>query len=458
MRHSRLVSAIITFFLLVTGIVAAQVSASAQPAGMTWNIGELPPGTTQNYVRLDSIAYGDGHYVAVLNDASTLLSTDGKNWSLGGQTGLIRGTSVTYGNGKFVVAYDRKWAVSSDNGATWTSGTFPSGYYYTLTFGNGIFVAMEGDDCNGRSAYSSDGENWTSTLTSSATCWEDIAYANGTFVAVGGHYIDYSPDGQTWTTAINNPIGLTNGFNSVAYGDGKFIAITGGSSTPTSEIYTSTDDGRLWTGINDNPVINAGDWQTVTFGGGTWLLTSMYGNHLTYEAAVSTDGGVTWTGTPHDANQVRDVVYVDGTFVGVGSKLHIDNNNTSTTPQATWWTIAVDDKVETTAVEKSNASTTKVVKFENGSSGPLDSRTKKSLRKLAKKASAATKFEITGSAGRVAGTPEGFVRNLAKKRATVIKNYLVHLGIKKSNITTKVKIVNIGISPKTKILIRGVIN
>ena len=98
------------------------------------------------------------------------------------------------------------------------------------------------------------------------------------------------------------------------------------------------------------------------------------------------------------------------------------------------------------------------MKFENGSSGPLDSRTKKSLRKLAKKASAATKFEITGSAGRVAGTPEGFVRNLAKKRATVIKNYLVHLGIKKSNITTKVKIVNIGISPKTKILIRGVIN
>jgi hypothetical protein len=41
---------------------------------------------------------------------------------------------------------------------------------------------------------------------------------------------------------------------------------------------------------------------------------------------------------------------------------------------------------------------------------------------------------------------------MAKARAEKIKAYLMKLGVKKSNILTKIKIVNSGVTPKTNIL------
>jgi hypothetical protein len=48
--------------------------------------------------------------------------------------------------------------------------------------------------------------------------------------------------------------------------------------------------------------------------------------------------------------------------------------------------------------------------------------------------------------------PDSHVKALAKVRAEKVKAYLIRLGIKKSNISIKVKILESGITPKTKIL------
>jgi outer membrane protein OmpA-like peptidoglycan-associated protein len=52
--------------------------------------------------------------------------------------------------------------------------------------------------------------------------------------------------------------------------------------------------------------------------------------------------------------------------------------------------------------------------------------------------------------------PDSYVKGLAKARAEKVKAYLVKLGVKKSSISVKVKIVASGITPKTEILAKYV--
>jgi len=61
-------------------------------------------------------------------------------------------------------------------------------------------------------------------------------------------------------------------------------------------------------------------------------------------------------------------------------------------------------------------------------------------------------FLVTGTAGKLPGVSDMSVRSLAKKRAKAVKSYLVKLGVKKSNVTTSVKISKIGIVLENRIV------
>ena len=69
-----------------------------------------------------------------------------------------------------------------------------------------------------------------------------------------------------------------------------------------------------------------------------------------------------------------------------------------------------------------------------------------------KKAGKDAKFTVTGVASKMIGVPNSSVKALAKARAAKVKAYLVKLGVKKTNISIKIKIVDSGMTPKTKIL------
>lgn len=86
------------------------------------------------------------------------------------------------------------------------------------------------------------------------------------------------------------------------------------------------------------------------------------------------------------------------------------------------------------------------------SSTVLSKQLKASISASVKKAGKDARYTVTGSAGKVSGMPIVFVKALAKKRATVVKAYLVRLGVKRSHILIKITIVNSGVTPKTKIL------
>ena len=95
----------------------------------------------------------------------------------------------------------------------------------------------------------------------------------------------------------------------------------------------------------------------------------------------------------------------------------------------------------------------KSIKFST-SSLVLTKANKTAIKKLVKSSGKDASYVVTGTAGRLPGVTEAQVKNLAKLRANVVKTYLVKLGVKKSNIKVKAKVVNQGIVPKTKILTR----
>lgn len=100
---------------------------------------------------------------------------------------------------------------------------------------------------------------------------------------------------------------------------------------------------------------------------------------------------------------------------------------------------------------------TYVAKFSSGSS-TLSQSGKSAIKKIVSKAGKAGSYEITGIAGRVSGVKDLYVKALAKARAEKVKTYLISLGVKKANISIKIKIVSPGIIPKTKILAKYLTN
>ena len=120
--------------------------------------------------------------------------------------------------------------------------------------------------------------------------------------------------------------------------------------------------------------------------------------------------------------------------------------------------VEVDDGDSGQESEATTAKISKVsIKLATGSSALTKSH-KASLRKLVTKAGKESKYQITGTAGRLPGVTDSKVRALAKARAEIVKGYLIKLGVKKSNIKIKTKIYNQGITPKTKILARYLLN
>ena len=216
--------------------------------GINWNTVNSTFGTTEIY----GIAYGDGKFVAVGFYGRMAYSTDGVNWTAISNTNNTFGTShirgITWDGGKFVtVGQNGKMAYSTD-GINWTAyATINStSYYYCIAYGGGTFVV--GDSNYGRMAYSSDGVTWTiisSGVFDTNGYINSIAWNGNRFVAVGnGGRMGYSADGTTWNTVSNSTFGTSSVIQGIAYGNGRFVAV----GWDGKMAYSS--DGVNWTAIS----------------------------------------------------------------------------------------------------------------------------------------------------------------------------------------------------------------
>lgn len=182
-----------------------------------------------------------------------LTSTDGVGWTRSYETPVAWFTAITQGNGRILAVgrsaenrdYPAAFVVSSVDGFTWGNRVEVNyGSFNGAAFGNDVFVIAGGLHVSDI-ACSSDGVSWISQRLPQYQLIADIAFAKGTFVAVGHRWEGVFDFGKIWTSSdgLNwtaEEIAGAGAFTGVAYGNGAFVATASGGATYTSE------DGRTW--------------------------------------------------------------------------------------------------------------------------------------------------------------------------------------------------------------------
>jgi predicted RecA/RadA family phage recombinase len=258
----------------------------------------------------------------------------GTNWTSQNSATDNEWNSVTYGNGVFVAIASSgtgNRVMTSPDGITWTSRTSAANNLWTsVTYGNGLFVAVAGNGAGNRVMTSPDGIIWTSRTSAADNAWQSVTYGNGLFVAVAtsgaGNRVMTSPDGITWTSR-NSP--ANNSWYSVTYGNGVFVAV---AWSGTGNRVMTSPDGINWTtraSAADNY-----DWLSVTYGNGLFVAVSL-GTGI-YQVMTSPDG-ITWTiRTSAAMNSWNSVTYGNGLFVAVAG--NGTGNRVMTSPNGINWT------------------------------------------------------------------------------------------------------------------------
>jgi PKD repeat protein len=197
---------------------------------------------------------------------------------------------------------------SSDGGDTWTLvnfGNLGGGYIGSITYGNGIFVALLGALYSVIGVPSGNTINWTLHLRSTFIDPNAIAFDGTNFFAVapvqGGNpqqSIAYSNNGLDWTFGGNvNGSGIVQ----LAYGNGVYIAGFGNGilySNSLSNSFTYS----IGTGILTNLV----------FGSGVFLVT--FNNEI-----YTSTNGVSWTTQSNAPYGISGITYDQNVFMAVNT-------------------------------------------------------------------------------------------------------------------------------------------
>ena len=252
--------------------------------------------------------YGNGVYlIACHNTNFVLYSTDGINWTQKTISSTSRNWyACCYGNGKYILFTNtnNNYSAYSTDGINWTekSNTFSninSGAFMSGAYGNSKYVFITNQP---EIIYSTDGINWSAAdLTNISTQLQGICFANGKFVAVGNggsgtslttHKFLYSTDGVTWKEGSSINTSGSYYWNNVAYGNNKFVAIgyskslSNGSSGTTSVAYST--DGINWT---LKTILSAGKMYGLIVYDGSYFI-SVASNSTYYMYSLD---GLTWT-------------------------------------------------------------------------------------------------------------------------------------------------------------------
>ena len=265
---------------------------------------------------------------------TTSVDSVGVNWTQRTSASNNDWNSVTYGNGLFVAVASigtSNRVMTSPDGVTWTARTSAAdNQWNSVTYGNGLFVAVAQSGSGNRVMTSPDGITWTARTSAADNAWTGVAYGNGRFVAVAttgtGNRVMTSPDGITWTSrssaADNNWFGVT-------YGNGLFVAVAQTGPGTGNRVMTSPD-GITWT-IRTS----AADlfWSSVTYGNGLFVAVAVSG---TGKRVMTSPDGTTWTSQSSAAdNDWRGVTYGNGLFVAVATTG--TGNRVMTSPNGINW-------------------------------------------------------------------------------------------------------------------------
>jgi hypothetical protein len=258
-------------------------------------------------------------------------------------------TSITYGNGLFVAVAETgvgNRVMTSPDSVSWTSRTSAAdNNWKAITYGNGLFVAVAETGVGNRVMTSSDGITWTSRTSAADNNWKGIAYGNGLFVAVSGsgsgNRVMTSPDGITWTSRSSAADQI---WTSITYGNGLFVAAAGQGG---SDRIMTSPDGVTWTLRTSSNLVG----NSIVYGNGLFVVV---GSITSGNKIITSTDGITWTprSSGADSKYWTSVAYSNGMFVALSDG---DSRVTTSTDGITW-----------TAKTISNSNTWTSIAYNNG--------------------------------------------------------------------------------------------
>lgn len=203
----------------------------------------------------NDITYCNGCFVAVSSAGIIARTTDGVDWEIihEGKGCLSKIINIHEGNAMLILS-DKKTYETTDGTDLVETSTYPfQNYNLTdmITYGaysddsNTAFVSFLGGDTGGLCSTTSDYTYWSSPTNINyglTENWNNICSGAGKYMIVGafGHVL-VSTDGRNWEVK-NNTIIVSGGLNycGLTYSNGKFIHASGDS------ISISEDDGENW--------------------------------------------------------------------------------------------------------------------------------------------------------------------------------------------------------------------
>lgn len=334
-------------FLLMSSYNAV---ASYSSNGVTWTAITLPVAKTWN-----ALAYGNGRYIAIgaFGTDAMIYSTDGINWTQGtSPTSTIY--TLSYGNGNFLAISNTGTPYTSTNGVVWTQRTFHTtisigSTYNNARFANGKFIVLDNNNSTTASV-STDGITWSAGTMPVAGYWSSLTYGNGKYVAIAQSETKaaYSTDGFSWTLST---LPSSRNWYDIAYGNGRFVAM----GKYSSEIAVSTD-GITWTAYT---IQQYSSFQNITFGNGKFVISSTSSQDM----PSSTDG-ITWTFNTNTASSFNGaMVYGDLT---IEDKSSVSVKTLSVTDSATLPSLSVTNAMLAGSISKTKITGTAITTEDTG--------------------------------------------------------------------------------------------
>lgn len=271
---------------------------------------------------INNISDGTNTYVIQDPNAAPIDNVIVTNKRDGSNLPIWQGTQVQWEQGENTTWYYWKTTVNF----SYTTGSIGASEYWNgICYGDGKFITY----ASGYLYQSSNGRSWSS-LTSNVTGFSKIAYGNGKFVMTTyGTTAGYSTDASTWTTFT---LPTANGLSkALIYGGDRFVAI--GGNTGRTSGYSL--DGTSWTTTdsafsrNDSNI--SGQFKCLTYGNGKFVLIHPSNSELNL-VEYSTDG-INWTPVSLNGGAPwYGITYGNGKFVAIG------HSKSACSSDATSWT------------------------------------------------------------------------------------------------------------------------
>jgi hypothetical protein len=325
--------------VFVAGGEDGDVFSSAD--GTLWLSEETPFSQT-----LKGLTFHNGTLVGVTKSGEIWVKLLNGEWILRGDTGGRALNGVAWGADAFVAVGDDATVLVSSDGRCWDQFEVMVETDFRSVSGGDRIVAV---GTNSAVVVSDDVRSWEIRPSSPPYDIEDIAWNGATYIAVGGEGAFRSNDGQSWSGILGAPWKLRSvtwtGIQFVAVGSDGVVLVSSNGANWTSE--SPGNDADLWTVFwTGNKLLVGGDSGLMlsSLDGASWteqsldLFGAIFGIAASAESIVAvtslgyvavTDDGENWV-TDRITGSFSDLVWFNGQFIATSvGWIHVSSDGRS---------------------------------------------------------------------------------------------------------------------------------